>query len=81
MADYFGLVRARSELYARVNERVDSMMEAGLLAEVRGLVSSGSLSRGMPEKELFTKIAVSPSLLILPVESRRGDIWILERPE
>ena len=38
------------------------------------------LSRGMPETELFTKIAVSPSLLILPVETRRGDIWILERP-
>jgi len=39
------------------------------------------LSRGMPETELFTKIAVSPSLLILPVETRRGDIWILERPD
>jgi Tol biopolymer transport system component len=38
------------------------------------------LSRGMPETELFTKIAVSPSLLILPVETRTGDIWILERP-
>ena len=39
------------------------------------------LSRGMPETELFTKIAVSPSLLILPIETRRGDIWILERPD
>ena len=39
------------------------------------------LSRGMPETELFTKIDVSPTLLILPVETRRGDIWILERPD
>jgi Tol biopolymer transport system component/DNA-binding winged helix-turn-helix (wHTH) protein len=41
----------------------------------------GGLSRGMPETALFTKIAVASSFLILPVETRRGDVWILQRPE
>jgi Tol biopolymer transport system component len=39
------------------------------------------LSRGMPETALFNKIAVAPSFLILPVDTRRGDVWILQRPE
>ncbi len=32
----------------------------------------------MPESALFTKFAVTPTHLIVPLESRRGDIYILE---
>lgn len=34
-----GIEIAKEELYQRINERVDKMMEAGLLEEVKGLVS------------------------------------------
>jgi tRNA dimethylallyltransferase len=36
-----GLTRARAELYARVDARIDAMIAAGLEAEVRGLVAAG----------------------------------------
>lgn len=36
-----GLRRPRSELYERINRRVEEMMAQGLLEEVRGLLSSG----------------------------------------
>jgi len=36
-----GLTMEREALYARVDARVDAMMEAGLLEEVRGLVAAG----------------------------------------
>lgn len=36
-----GLQRPRPQLYARVDERIDSMMEQGLVDEVRGLVERG----------------------------------------
>ena len=36
-----GLERPRSELYRRIDDRVDAMMERGLLGEVEGLVASG----------------------------------------
>lgn len=36
----------RETLYARINQRVDNMMNDGLLDEVRGLISNGSLSVG-----------------------------------
>ena len=41
--DYFmiGLTMDRKELYMRIEERVDSMMEKGLEAEVRGLMDKG----------------------------------------
>lgn len=35
------LTRAAPELYARIDARVDAMMEAGLLDEVRGLLAQG----------------------------------------
>ncbi|GAB4211955.1 MAG: tRNA (adenosine(37)-N6)-dimethylallyltransferase MiaA [Roseiflexaceae bacterium] len=35
------LVRPATELYGRIDERVDRMMQAGLLEEVRGLVAQG----------------------------------------
>ncbi len=36
-----GLTRPREELYARVDARIESMFEAGLLDEVRGLLADG----------------------------------------
>lgn len=36
-----GLTRPRKELYDRINQRVQQMAEQGLLAEVKGLLSSG----------------------------------------
>jgi tRNA dimethylallyltransferase len=40
-ARQFGLVLARAELYARIEARVDRMVSAGLVEEVRGLVARG----------------------------------------
>lgn len=36
-----GLTMERSKLYARIEERIDDMMEAGLVAEVQGLLDQG----------------------------------------
>lgn len=36
-----GLTRPRESLYARIDERIDHMMRAGLLEEVEGLLASG----------------------------------------
>jgi tRNA dimethylallyltransferase len=36
-----GLLRERSELYARIDARIEAMMAAGLLDEVRGLLAAG----------------------------------------
>lgn len=36
-----GLIRPRPELYARIDQRVSEMMEAGLVDEVRGLLEKG----------------------------------------
>ncbi len=47
-AVYFGLTAPRDELYARIERRVDAMLEAGLPDEVRSLVASGRLAPGMP---------------------------------
>lgn len=38
----FGLRMARELLYRRIEERVDAMLAAGLIAEVRGLLAAGS---------------------------------------
>lgn len=37
----FGLYRERAQLYERINRRVDKMMKAGLLGEVRRLLDQG----------------------------------------
>ena len=37
----YGLTRDRSELYERINRRVDEMIAAGLVAEVKVLVEMG----------------------------------------
>ncbi len=36
-----GLKRPRTDLYARIDARIDAMFEAGLLEEVRGLLATG----------------------------------------
>ncbi len=40
-ARIWGIAMNRDRLYARINERVDAMLEQGLVAEVEGLVSQG----------------------------------------
>lgn len=42
----YGLTMPREKLYARINERVDQMMENGLLEEVRGILSRSDLPPG-----------------------------------
>jgi serine/threonine protein kinase len=44
----------------------------------RKAINYQGLSLRFPESMLFTKFAVSSSLLIVPLEIRRGDIYILE---
>lgn len=45
-ATIIALERSREEMYARIDKRVDIMMEMGLENEVRELLSSGKLPRG-----------------------------------
>lgn len=44
---YFVLTLPREQLYNRINERVDRMLEEGLLDEVKSLVSSYGVTRDM----------------------------------
>ncbi len=39
--NYFGLTAPREEIYKRINQRVDRMMDQGLVQEVRGLLRQG----------------------------------------
>jgi tRNA dimethylallyltransferase len=55
---YLGLTRTRSELYDRINRRVDQMIATGLLEEVASLVAKGYSSdlqsmQGLGYKELI----------------------------
>lgn len=45
---YFGLTMDRERLYARIDRRVDSMIDAGLIDEVRLLYESAVLLPGVP---------------------------------
>lgn len=47
-ARYFGLTMPRADIYARIDRRVDAMIDRGLLDEIRGLVDSGRLRANMP---------------------------------
>ena len=47
-AFFCGLTMHRDAIYERIDDRVDRMMKAGLLEEIRGLVRAGSLRPGMP---------------------------------
>jgi len=60
----FGLRRSRQELYRRIDQRVDFMVNAGLLDEVRGLLKkklsrTASMCIGIREMEGFLKGQVS----------------------
>ena len=46
--------------------------------EARQVTAYKGLSAGLPDFVLFTKFAVSSSHLIVPLETRRGNIYILE---
>lgn len=62
-----GLTRDREELYQRINRRVDLLMEAGLLEEVRGLMemglTEGDISmKGIGYKEIIAYLKGESSL-------------------
>jgi tRNA dimethylallyltransferase len=50
-----GLTRDREELYRRINERVDLLMEAGLLEEVRSLMDMGLTEQDISMKGIGYK--------------------------
>lgn len=52
-AVYIGLSLDRDQLYQRINERVDQMMEQGLLAEVQGLMDKQEAIQAIGYNELF----------------------------
>ncbi|MEY8334751.1 tRNA (adenosine(37)-N6)-dimethylallyltransferase MiaA [Lachnospiraceae bacterium 47-T17] len=64
---YFVLTDDREKLYARIDARVDTMMERGLLAEVKALQDMGckrdmTAMQGLGYKELFAYLAGECSL-------------------
>jgi len=64
---YWGLTMPRELLYERIERRVDRMMEAGLLDEVRSLLESGRLAAGMPGA------SAAGYRELIPVASGKGD--------
>ena len=46
--------------------------------EIHQVTDYSSQSLGLPDSVLYTKFAVTPSHLIVPLESRRGNLFILE---
>ncbi|XZE22146.1 tRNA (adenosine(37)-N6)-dimethylallyltransferase MiaA [Pirellulaceae bacterium SH449] len=89
----FVLSWERSELHARVNERVDSMFQAGLLEEVKSLVEKhGTLGRtasqavGYKETIEFLSGRLTERMLIDQVKAhtrqfvRRQEIWFRSMP-
>jgi len=63
----YGLISAREVLYERVNQRVDRMMEVGLLAEVEGLRRRGyerhlASMQAIGYKELYAHLEGESSL-------------------
>lgn len=66
-ARLWGLTMSRERLYARIDARVDAMMEAGLLDEVRGLCARGlspetSSGQAIGYKELLSALAGETSV-------------------
>ncbi len=64
---YFVLTMDRKKLYQRIEERVDSMMEQGLLEEVKGLVNeriseTATSMQGLGYKELYAYLKGDYSL-------------------
>ncbi|OPY58040.1 MAG: tRNA dimethylallyltransferase [Pelotomaculum sp. PtaU1.Bin035] len=63
----FGLTMARETLYRRIEQRVEAMISAGLVEEVRGLLSAGygaglASMRGLGYKEIVSYLAGEVSL-------------------
>ena len=46
--------------------------------DIRQVTDYSGQTLGLPDAVLFTKFAVTPSHLILPLESRKGNVFILE---
>lgn len=72
-----GLNRTREELYQRINDRVDAMVDAGLIAEVKGLLDYKHLNalKTVGYKEVFDyldgKISLDEAINQIKQNSRR----------
>ena len=55
----FALTEERDGLYARINKRVDEMLEAGLIDEVNGLLQNGAKPDSQPMRAIGYKEVVS----------------------
>lgn len=74
---YFVLNTERSKLYSKINERVEQMMAAGLLDEVRALAASGCTAelvamQGLGYKELLASLTGELSLPAAVEQIKRG---------
>ncbi len=71
-----GINRPREELYRRIEERVDRMMDAGLLAEIEGLLSRGY----SPDLKPFQGLGYRHMLLYLKGEATLAEaVELLKR--
>ena len=48
---------------------------------LRRVTAYDGLTMGMPDTALYTKFAVTRDRLVLPLERRAGEIWLLDREE
>jgi tRNA dimethylallyltransferase len=69
-----GLIRPREELYQRIDRRIESMLQAGLVSEVQGLLAAGY----SPDLSSFSAIGykqiITHLLDGLPLEEAVGQI-------
>ena len=78
-AIFIGLTTSRDKLYERINERVDIMIEEGLIDEVKSLydkdIRSKSIMTGIGYKELYEyfdgKITLDESIELIKKRSRK----------
>ena len=77
--EYYVLTRPREELYARIEKRVDLMMEAGLLKEVEDLMAYGVTEKmtsmqGLGYKQLYQalsgRMTVEEAVSRIKIETR-----------
>ena len=89
----FGLKWEREALYSRINRRVDQMMEAGLVDEVKGLLEAGvspeaQSMQGLGYKELVPylqgRAGLADSLELIKRRTRnyakRQETWFKQEP-
>ena len=72
-----GLRRERQALYARIEERVDAMLEAGLADEVRSLLAEGvprdcPAMKGIGYREMLAYLAGSMDLPLAAAEIKKA---------